>query len=330
MMGIFGFFGRGRPSSSSGLNNDLMLKIRDWLTAPSLVAMRRYLEQHPELLQDATEQFFKTVIARGQADQPDLAKLQDELEISKYARAHGGTRQAIRDAYTETKNAFDVLDFPPWLERVRSSMNQCMSVTDMINRLRSANQRARQDAWVVPEVVASLEGMTVELVLQEDSGDASPESVSMLEHALTVFTPGRFPKTHASTQRMLGLICYRSGRENGDPDLLNKAIPYLKASSQPTIRSQTPDAWALLQMSIADVWLGLGRPICAKKYFVAALEVFTCQRHPRRYEYIREQLEHVEMSLLQAEELSKSYERISNREMADFLRGQIHIDDNDC
>lgn len=330
-MSLFGFFGRGRSPSDGGMSNDLQVNIRNWLLSPSLVAMRQYLEQHPELLQDATEQFFETVIARGKSNQPGLAeKVQGELEIIKYARAYGGTSQAIRDAYTEVMNAFDVLDLPPWPENLRSSMKQPMSITDTINRLRNAIQRARQDPSVAPEVVASLEGMAAELVLQRDSPDAFPELVGMLEHALTVFTAERFPKTHVSTQRILGMICYRSGRENDDADLLNKAITYFKAASQHTIRSQYPEAWAGLQVSIADAYLGLKRPVCAKKYFTAALEVFTSQRHPKIYKYAREHLERVEMSLLQAEELSKIYERVSNREMADILRSQQYLDGDDC
>lgn len=330
-MGLFGFLGRGKPPSASGISTDLLLKIRDWLTLPSLVAMRQYLEHHPELLQDATEQFFETVIARGQADQPELAeKVRDELEIIKYARAQGGTRQAIRDAYTEVMNAFEVLDLPPWLENVRSSMNERMSITNMISLLQNAIQRARQDSSTAPEIVASLECMIAELALQEHSHDAIPELVGMLEHALTVFTVERFPKTHASTQCMLGMVCYLSGRGTDDADLLNKALTYLKAASQHTPRVQNPEAWAGLQASIADTYLGLGRLLCAKKYLIATLEVFSRQRHPRMYENIQERLERVEMGLLQLEMQLKGYERLSNCEMADILRGQLHLDDNDC
>src|SRR5712692_3433843 len=167
--------------------------------------------------------------------------------------------------------------------------------------------------------------MIAELAIQEHSYDVFPELVGMLEHALTVFTAERFPKTHASTQRMLGMICYLSGRENNDADLLDKALPYLKAASQHTIRAQYPEAWAGLQISIADAYLGLERPVCAKKYFTAALEVFTRQRHPKMYGNIQEQLEQVEMVLLQQEELLKSYERASAPYMADILRSQLHL-----
>src|SRR5713226_3822555 len=205
-MSFFRRLGRSNNDSDpvDAIPLNLRLKLMEWTKAFfTLTGGRQYLENHLELLQDESEQFFTILIDKSK-DDPDLVeKLRTSRDLLHTVRTHGSTKAAVRDAFTGEFNAFLALDLPPWLDALRKQLNRGMQVSDVVSLLRNAIARSQSDPAVVPEVVASLQVMLAE-ILEEEADEDSSEIIELASSAIEVFTRTRFPKRFAHVQLLLG------------------------------------------------------------------------------------------------------------------------------
>src|SRR5947209_10811286 len=118
-MSFFKRFGcrNNDPDPVDAIPLNLRLKLMEWIKAFfTLTGGRQYLEDHLELLQDESEQFFTILIDKSREDPNLVKKMRTARELLHTIRLHGSTKAAVRDAFTDEFNAFLVLDLPPWLD----------------------------------------------------------------------------------------------------------------------------------------------------------------------------------------------------------------------
>src|SRR5436305_5404021 len=160
-----------------------------------------------------------------------------------------------------------------------------------IKRQREALARAQRDSSVPPVTVAKMQVALAETLSQQPTDSAVTEMASLIEDAVQVLSPPRFPAEHAAAQRILGTAYFLLGGAEGNKTYMEKALPCLKAALVYYTRERNLEGWGRLQMAVGEIYLAQERSRCAKCCLTASLEVFTPQRYPKMYEMIQERLE---------------------------------------
>jgi hypothetical protein len=162
---------------------------------------RRFLEAHPELLSPQTDPILREMMAEeaGKAEQVRL--LRSYQRILQQARAHRGTVEAIRVAYTNIYGGL-TLDVPEWLEQAMQR-HALQEVSERIVSLRSSITHAEGDPTIPPEATAELYALLGRALRTDESThgkDRLEEAIASYQKGLGAYRYHRYPERYAELQ----------------------------------------------------------------------------------------------------------------------------------
>ena len=115
---------------------------------------------------------------------------------------------------------------------------------------------------------------TLEVPADDAHKAAGPmaQAAANLEAAAAVFTREDYPKEWAALQNRLGQICYRIDAQEGDQELLKKALNHYQAALQVFNRVDHPMRWAEVMNNIGQAAAILGEQLKSVELFEKAIE----------------------------------------------------------
>ena len=122
--------------------------------------------------------------------------------------------------------------------------------------------------------VLAPEWETLEMPGDDDHKAAGPlaQAVELLDAAAEYFTRETHPKEWAALQNRLGHVCYRIDAQEGDQDLLKKALNHYQAALQVFNRVDHPMRWAEVMNNIGQAAAILGEQLKSVELFEKAIE----------------------------------------------------------
>ncbi|PIW27136.1 MAG: hypothetical protein COW30_11610 [Rhodospirillales bacterium CG15_BIG_FIL_POST_REV_8_21_14_020_66_15] len=115
---------------------------------------------------------------------------------------------------------------------------------------------------------------TLEMPGDDEHKAAGPlaQAAALLEAAAEHFTREAHPKDWAALQNRLGQICYRIDAQEGDQELLKKALNHYQAALQVFNRIDHPLRWAEVMNNIGQAAAILGEQLKSVELFEKAIE----------------------------------------------------------
>ncbi len=241
--------------------------LQEWMGQSSYQSERIYLEQHPTLVSKPTEDELRMMLDMIPQQRPHLIQqgqseqtIQKFLEIIRryvrvitYAYAHGGSTEAIRDAYVNAMGGF-LLEIPSWLEELQA--NQPPSPEQQAHLWAAALARAEQERLAAPiraEIAARL-GNTLNGVLTGDQASIREQRIAALTYAGAIYTQEQYPWQWAGTQNNLG-IDYKDRIRGERAENLELAIVCYTNALQVRTREAAPLQWATTQTNLGNAYL---------------------------------------------------------------------------
>lgn len=319
----------------------LRLKLMRWFTAFTRIpGARRYLENHLELLRDESDQFFTIMMSNADEDSSIAERLRTLRELLHTSHAHGSTKAAVRDAFSDRFEAFISLDVPAWLDTWRKQLRRGLEEPEAIPFFRDAITHAQRDAAVVPEVVASLQVNLAEL-LQSNEEDEPGEVIALAKSALEVFTNMRFPRQFARTQGALGSAYFSRGSEDrrsipGEKNRdVQRAIRSFKAALSVLNPEAQPREWSQNHLRLALAYEFEGAIESTQLHLTKVLEVLSSKDDPRLYAMLQEKLDTISMELAATDVKVDFLEQAFDSHMAEMVRNRLYAvrkdrDDNEA
>lgn len=260
-----------------------------WLNLPSMREARRFCQEHPELLDDASDRVLESLL-RQYASQPAARQsLLMHQVILHDARARGGDANAIAEAFVNTQGGL-TLDLPDWLEALQQRA-EVAEGADQIALWRAALARAEQETSLPPAVAGTLRGNLWETLYsspREDATGAFEECIALLRAALAAFPRDRYPLQWAMLTSNLALTLV--DRQTGDrAATLDEAIAGYQSALEVYAPATTPIPWAMTQNNLGNA---LRQRISGERadnyeqaiaHFTAALDVYTRELYPTEW-----------------------------------------------
>ena len=280
--------------------NHLLQTTWDWLQASSYREQRQFLEAHTELTESSSLNFLDSFITENIEDSEELRNLQDKLALLRDASLHGGTTEAIREAYINRYDGF-VLDIPPWLEEIEHQLDEIYRTEETeqgekerasIALLHSAIQRAQSSSsHVAPETFATLNlrlWSVLDVFDASDDPQLQEEKINCLEIAISILDEGHYPHQWAGILYNLG-VAYAERSTGERAENIERALANFQDILRVRTRSTLPIEWAQTQHSLGLTYMRreVGDPSAnlelALNAFVAALQVYTAESAPRQW-----------------------------------------------
>jgi hypothetical protein len=219
-----------------------------------LDALRPRLERALAQREPLPDGLWRELLAYGQA-MDAVDNLRNQRLLLEDIRARWGDNPsatpAIRDGYVNAGGGWR-LDLPLWLEEIERQLSALRqagpaheTAAARIALLRPALERAQRERGLAPEIVAQLtaelwNALNDSLVTTPDPAAAQDVAISLLEAALTVYTPERFPQGYAMTQNNLGnAYAERLGGEkranrSAPSPAMRRRSPFARLSASPS------------------------------------------------------------------------------------------------
>lgn len=299
-MGVFDrLFGQNSSAPRGASPTDFQETFAHWTAGNDIARSRKFLESHLELLRPETDQLFELILygLAMKGYQPSLIALyRSHWAVLRRARATGGTRQAIRDAYVDEFSALRALDLPPWLtaarDRIFSSIHQ--SEAETIALIRHTMARVRKEPGLEPEILATTEYSLGLLV-----GEQVPaEAITLFINAANVFIPQRFPKRFSEVQGALGAIFLMRAQNHdtlrGGQQDARQALPYLEAALRYFPREENWEQWVQLHLYLSGCCYMLHRYDDARQVLLNARAALPASAPPGLIRKIQNALEAVD------------------------------------
>jgi len=257
---------------------------------------RRFLEEHPELLNAKTDDGLREMMAHkaGKAEWVEI--LQQRLKILQRVRAGGGTVQSIRAVFTDVFGGL-VLDVPEWLEEALRRLAQLQQqstgqiVSERIILLRECITHAQSDPTIPAEVVAELFAILGRALRAQEGisrGETLKEAVAAYEKALRIYTLDEYPERYAEIQNNLGNI-YTNLSEWDKREYLEQAAQCYKEVLRVYTPEQFPSTWANVKICLGNALNELGgrHRREAIECYQDVLEIVESDAHPDRWANIQ-------------------------------------------
>ncbi len=257
------------------LGFDLFQQIVEWINISMLDYRkgRHFLENNALLMQHGSDKELERLIVAQVEERIEMKRQMQYLQaLLRSARQHGGTAQAIREAYVNTYGGF-VLDLPVWLEEAEEARSFLVHLRrpERTTRqhailLQENIKRARQDKEVAPEVAAELQNELGYTLLQGPHPLSQREYMQTLEQAinaheaaLRIYTFERYPFQYARTHTLLGLACKHYGVASEQNAWIERAIAHFTDALRVYDRRAFPEQWAMLQTHLGCAYLQRGQ-----------------------------------------------------------------------
>ncbi len=278
-----------------------------WLSIGAYDEQRRFLEEHPELLDPRYALALEQTIANFEAHISEIQKasgttaqemkkqtqfLRDHLCLLRDASQRGGTTSSIRAAYVNVYGGL-VLDLPPWIEALLEQLSTLYQMkkhgqvtSDHVKLLRLAIKRASNEDNLAREIVAALHALLFE-ALNSPFGQSQvqEEGISCLQKALEVYTYTTYPRQYAAMQNNLG-IAYSNRIAGEQSDNQERAITCLLNALRVFTYKDFPKDYAGVQNNLGSLYVKriIGEQRDNVEEAIAcynrALQIFTREDYP--------------------------------------------------